>query len=157
MYLDNEVTIAGETVTKQRYGMASIHDENKTFTGDVLFTDQLRADPNGNIWDKSIETKFQDTAQVDGLTVWKSNGEVPFADMLLDFVQIGAITLEQAEFSLIQKQKDQSASLDTLFRAELFSISPKDEQLCWEKCCNSEVDIPNLQSKVSNWIGWLNR
>jgi len=118
MYLDNEVTIAGETVTKQRYGMASIHDENKTFTGDVLFTDQLRADPNGNIWDKSIETKFQDTAQVDGLTVWKSNGEVPFADMLLDFVQIGAITLEQAEFSLIQKNKDQAASLETLFRAD---------------------------------------
>ena len=66
----------------------------------------------------SIETKFQDTAQVDGLTVWKNNGEVPFSDMLLDFVQIGAITFEQAEFSLIQKQKDQSASLDTLFRAD---------------------------------------
>ena len=118
MILDNEVKIAGETVTKQRYGMASVHDENKTFTGDVLFTDQLRADPNGNIWDKSIEMQFEKTAQVDGLTVWKSNGEVPFADMLLDFVQIGAITFEQAEFSLIQKQKDQSASLDTLFRNE---------------------------------------
>ena len=116
MILDNEVKIAGETVTKQRYGMASIHDENKTFTGEVLFTDQLRADPNGNIWDKSIEMRFQDTAQVDGLTVWKSNGEVPFADMLLDFVQIGAITLEQAEFSLIQKNKDQDKSLSTLFR-----------------------------------------
>ena len=118
MYLEDRVVIAGETQDKQRFGMASIHDENKTFTGDVLFTDQLRADPNGNIWDKSIETKFQDTAQVDGLTVWKSNGEVPFADMLLDFVQIGAITLEQAEFSLIQKQKDQSASLETLYRAD---------------------------------------
>ena len=113
MYLDNEVTIAGETVRKERYGMASIHDENKTFTGDVLYKDQIR-----NSYDNSIETKFQDTAQVDGLTVWKNNGEVPFADMLLDFVQIGAITLEQAEFSLIQKQKDQSASLDTLFRAD---------------------------------------
>ena len=113
MILDNEVKIAGETVTKERYGMASIHDENKTFTGDVLFTDQLR-----NSYDNSIETKFQDTAQVDGLTVWKNNGEVPFSDMLLDFVQIGAITFEQAEFSLIQKQKDQSASLDTLFRAD---------------------------------------
>ena len=116
MYLDNEVKIAGETVTKQRYGMASVHDENKTFTGDVLFTDQLRADPNGNIWDKSIEMKFQETAQVDGLTVWKSNGEVPFADMLLDFVQIGAITFEQAEFSLIQKAKDDKASLSNLVR-----------------------------------------
>ena len=118
MILDNEVTIAGETVRKERYGMASIHDENKTFTGYVLFTNQLRADSNGNIWDKSVERNFENTAQVDGLTVWTSNGEVPFADMLLDFVQIGAITLEQAEFSLIQKQKDQDASLETLFRAD---------------------------------------
>ena len=118
MILDNEVTIAGETVRKERFGMASIHDENKTFTGYVLFTNQLRADSNGNIWDKSVEQNFEITAQVDGLTVWTSNGEVPFADMLLDFVQIGAITLEQAEFSLIQKQKDQDASLETLFRAD---------------------------------------
>ena len=118
MILDNEVTIAGETVRKERFGMASIHDENKTFTGYVLFTNQLRADSNGNIWDKSVEQNFENTAQVDGLTVWTSNGEVPFADMLLDFVQIGAITLEQAEFSLIQKQKDQDASLETLFRAD---------------------------------------
>jgi len=118
MILDRQIEIAGETQTKERFGMASIHDENKTFTGDVLFTDQLRADPNGNIWGTSIEQKFQDTAQVDGLTVWKSNGEVPFSDMLLDFVQIGAITLEQAEFSAIQKNKDASASLDTLYRAE---------------------------------------
>ena len=116
MILDNEVTIAGETVRKERYGMASIHDENKTFTGYVLFTNQLRADSNGNIWDKSVEQNFENTAQVDGLTVWTSNGEVPFADMLLDFVQIGAITFEQAEFSLIQKAKDDKASLSNLVR-----------------------------------------
>ena len=118
MILDNTITIAGETVNKERWGMAAHHDENKTFTGDVLYKSQIRTAPSGYSYDNSIETKFQDTSQVDGLTVWKSNGEVPFADMLLDFVQIGAITLEQAEFSLIQKQKDQSASLDTLFRAD---------------------------------------
>jgi len=33
-------------------------------------------------------------------------------------VQIGAITFEQAEFSLLQKQKDDSAALETLFRNE---------------------------------------
>ena len=118
MILDDTVIIAGETVNKERWGMAAHHDENKTFTGDVLYKSQIRTAPSGYSYDNSIETKFQDTAQVDGLTVWKSNGEVPFADMLLDFVQIGAITFEQAEFSLIQKQKDQSASLDTLFRAD---------------------------------------
>ena len=118
MILDNTVIIAGETVNKERWGMAAHHDENKTFTGDVLYKSQIRTAPSGYSYDNSIETKFQDTAQVDGLTVWKSNGEVPFADMLLDFVQIGAITLEQAEFSLIQKQKDQDASLETLFRAD---------------------------------------
>ena len=116
--LDSRVEIAGEIVDKQRWGFAATHDENKTFTGEVLFTDQLRADPNGNIWSRSIEQQFEETAQVDGLTVWKSNGEVPFADMLLDFVQICAITLEQAEFSLLQKQKDQSANLETLYRAD---------------------------------------
>ena len=111
--LANEVKIAGETVRKQQFGMASVRDENKTFTGDVLFTNQKQND-----FQKSIEEKFQDTAQVDGLTVWKSNGEVPFSDMLLDFVQIGAITFEQAEFSVLQKQKDEEASLATLFRAD---------------------------------------
>lgn len=113
MHLNDTVKIAGETVTKQRFGLAHSNPENRTFTGDVLFTSQKR-----NNFEKSIEEKFQDTAQVDGLTVWKSNGEVPFADMLLDFVQIGAITLEQAEFSLLQKQKDESASLKTLYRNE---------------------------------------
>jgi len=111
--LEDIVEIAGETVRKERFGMASMNDDHKTFTGDVLYTSQ-----KGNNFSKSIEEKFQDTAQVDGLTVWKSNGEVPFADMLLDFVQIGAITIEQAEFSVLQKQKDASSSLDTLFRAD---------------------------------------
>ena len=109
--LEDIVEIAGETVRKQRFGMASMNDDHKTFTGDVLYTSQ-----KGNNFSSSIEEKFQDTAQVDGLTVWKSNGEVPFTDMLLDFVQIGAITFEQAEFSAIQKNKDAEASLDTLFR-----------------------------------------
>ena len=118
MILDNTVIIAGETVNKERWGMAAHHDENKTFTGNVLYKSQIRTAPSGYSHDNSVETSFEGTAQVDGLTVWTSNGEVPFADMLLDFVQIGAITLEQAEFSLIQKQKDQSASLDTLFRAD---------------------------------------
>ena len=118
MYLKDRVVIAGQYVDKQRFGMASIHDENKTFTGDVLYKSQIRTAPSGYSYDNSIETKFQDTAQVDGLTVWKSNGEVPFADMLLDFVQIGGITLEQAEFSLLQRQKDASASLETLYRAD---------------------------------------
>tara|TARA_X000000950_G_scaffold286298_1_gene394784 strand:+ start:4765 stop:5175 length:411 start_codon:yes stop_codon:yes gene_type:complete len=113
MYLEDTIEIAGQTIRKQRFGLANSYDANRTFTGDVLFTTQKLND-----FSKSIEEKFEDTAQVDGLTVWKSNGEVPFADMLLDFVQIGRITLEQAKFSLLQKQKDSEASLATLFRAK---------------------------------------
>tara|TARA_B100002019_G_C20930766_1_gene432017 strand:+ start:78 stop:527 length:450 start_codon:yes stop_codon:yes gene_type:complete len=131
MILENEVTIAGETVRKERFGMASVHDENKTFTGNVLYKSQLPE--NHNSYDDSIETKFLDTAQVDGLTVWKSNGEVPFADMLLDFVQIGAITFEQAEFSLIQKNKDQEASIATLFRDENGNLFLGEDALNYRK------------------------
>ena len=43
-----------------------------------------------------------------------------------------------------------------LFRAELFSISPTEEQLCWERCCRSEMEIPDVQSRVARWLGWLN-
>ena len=43
-----------------------------------------------------------------------------------------------------------------LCKAELFSISPSQEQLCWERCCRSELEIPLLQSAVSRWLGWLN-
>ena len=131
--LPNEITINGDIVTKQRFGFASQYDENKTFTGEVLFTDQLRADPQGNIFSKSIEMQFEGTAQVDCLTVWQSNGEIPFADMLLDFVQIGGITLEQAEFSLIQRAKDDEASLATLFRAKDGNIYLGDDALNYRK------------------------
>ena len=103
--LPQKVEVAGEVVTKL--------GTRETFTGDPL----LKSEVVGS-YDNSIETKFEGTAQVDGLTVWTSNGEVPFADMLLDFVQIGAITMEQVEFSLRQKQKDQEASLATLFKAK---------------------------------------
>ena len=43
-----------------------------------------------------------------------------------------------------------------LFRAELFSIYPKGEQLCWEACCRSEMEVPEVQTKVSRWLSWLN-
>ena len=110
--LPETVEVAGEVVHKRLAGHLNF-ETRETFTGDPL----LKSEVVGS-YDNSIETKFEGTAQVDGLTVWTSNGEVPFADMLLDFVQIGAITMEQVEFSLRQKQKDQEASLATLFRAK---------------------------------------
>jgi hypothetical protein len=116
--LEDRVEIANEVIYREKFGMASIHDTNKTFTGNVLYKSEIRTAPGGYSYDDSVETKFGDTAQVDGLTVWKSNGEVPFCDMLLDFVDLGFITFEQAEFSAIQKNKDASASLKTLYRAE---------------------------------------
>ena len=88
----NVVEIAGEKVVRSRMG---------TFTGEK---------------ETAIPEKFEQTVQVEGLTVWRSNGEVPFSDMLLDFVSHGKITFEQAEFSALQKKKDSEASLATLFR-----------------------------------------
>ena len=43
-----------------------------------------------------------------------------------------------------------------LFRAELFSISPTEEQLCWEHNCRSEMEVPEVQSRVACWLNWLN-
>ncbi|MGB1588666.1 MAG: hypothetical protein ACPHJD_07620 [Poseidonia sp.] len=46
---------------------------------------------------------------------------------------------------------------DTQFRAELFSISPLEEQLCWVEHSPSVHDVPTIQSKVAKWMAWLNR
>ena len=44
-----------------------------------------------------------------------------------------------------------------ILKAELFSISPNEEQLSWECCCRSELDVPEIQRKVSSWLSWLNQ
>ena len=43
-----------------------------------------------------------------------------------------------------------------LLRAELFSITPKGEQLAWERCCRSEMEVPSVQNVVARWLSWLN-
>ena len=43
-----------------------------------------------------------------------------------------------------------------IMRAELFSISPSEEQLAWEIKCYSEHEVPSIQSSVSRWLRWLN-
>lgn len=57
----------------------------------------------------------------------------------------------------VDDNRSKSNEVDgVLMRAELFSISPTEEQLCWECCCRSELEVPEMQSKVSRWLGWLN-
>ena len=36
--LENTVEINGQTINKERFGMAAYDDNHKTFTGEVLFT-----------------------------------------------------------------------------------------------------------------------
>ena len=45
---------------------------------------------------------------------------------------------------------------DPLFRGELFSITPQNEQLCWLLESNEQKDLPHIQQKVSKWMAWLN-
>jgi hypothetical protein len=47
-------------------------------------------------------------------------------------------------------------STDSLFSVELFSISPREEELCYLLNCKHEHEIPDAQHEVSRWLGWLN-
>ena len=58
--LENTVEINGQTINKERFGMAAYNDNNKTFTGEVLFTSQKSK--NGG-WSQSIEEKFEDALE----------------------------------------------------------------------------------------------
>lgn len=46
---------------------------------------------------------------------------------------------------------------EPVFKAELFSISPLEEQLCWVVQGMSEVEVPQIQANVARWMAWLNR
>jgi hypothetical protein len=43
-----------------------------------------------------------------------------------------------------------------IFSAEMFSISPLEEQLHWRKECKNEYEIPQIQQVVAHWLRWLN-
>ena len=102
MILANTVEINGQTIKKERFGFAATDDNYKTFTGDVLFTSQKAKQG----WSQSIEEKFEDAVVVDDIVYWKSNGAIPFADMILDFVQIDAISPMVGELSIRTRQED---------------------------------------------------
>lgn len=46
---------------------------------------------------------------------------------------------------------------ESLFAVELFSISPRNEELCYILSCDSEEDVPTVQNEVARWLGWLNQ
>lgn len=104
MILANTVEINGQSINKERFGFAATDDNYKTFTGDVLFTSQKAKKG----WSQSIEEKFNDAKVLGGVVYWKSNGAIPFADMILDFVQIDAISMDIAEATITARQKDDS-------------------------------------------------
>ena len=113
MILENTVNIAGEEVTKEKFGLAATCELHRTFTGNVLFTKDLSTLEQN--FDKSVEQKFADAhvAEVDGVEIcfWKTNGGIPFSDMLLDFVQIGAISWDTAFNSVKARNEEDETSL----------------------------------------------
>ena len=98
--LENKVEIAGEIVKKERFGFAARNELHRTFTGNVLF------EKDAPKFHTSVEKNFEGATLLDGVVVWKSNGAIPFADMILDFVQIGAIDMETAERSVAARKAD---------------------------------------------------
>ena len=55
-----------------------------------------------------------------------------------------------------KRTKPDPEAPELLFRAELFSVTPENEQLCWVRDCVKQHDIPSAQSAISNWMQWLN-
>ena len=44
-----------------------------------------------------------------------------------------------------------------VFQIELFSVTPRHEQLTWTHCAYDEREIPPLQSAAGRWMNWLER
>ena len=125
------MTIGNETVSKQQFGMTTHRKQFElTFTGNPLLRSQVQVVDYGThvySYDDSIETDWDGAHIMDGVVVWKKSGNIPFADMLLDFVQLGVIDWEIAERSVVQKNEEQSESLKHLDVNDLGQVVMKQE------------------------------
>ena len=54
------------------------------------------------------------------------------------------------------EENQYSTENNTIYSAEMFSISPSDEHLNWLVQTNSERDVPQLQAKTARWLSYLN-
>jgi hypothetical protein len=55
-----------------------------------------------------------------------------------------------------QRKKEDREDGDPVFSTELFSVSPREEELCYMLSCHEEHDVPNMQNEVARWLCWLN-
>ena len=51
---------------------------------------------------------------------------------------------------------EETARDGVVFSVELFSISPREEELCFMLECQKEHEIPTAQREAARWLGWLN-
>jgi len=56
----------------------------------------------------------------------------------------------------LRKQPDPDLP-GAVFQIELFSVTPRHEQLSWTHCAHNEREIPSLQSAAGRWMNWLER
>ena len=54
------------------------------------------------------------------------------------------------------RRNDAPPTDDIVFAVELFSISPREEELCFMLECNQEHEVPSAQREAARWLGWLN-
>lgn len=54
------------------------------------------------------------------------------------------------------EDKRDNPEKDHVFRVELFSITPAEEQLCWIRQSKEINEISELQITAASWLKWLN-
>ncbi|PXY74432.1 MAG: hypothetical protein CXX81_21330, partial [Methanobacteriota archaeon] len=55
-----------------------------------------------------------------------------------------------------KRNSDEQEEGEPIFSTELFSISPRGEELCYILSCEEEHEVPTIQTEVANWLSWLN-
>ena len=105
-------------------------------------------------------------AMLDGSDVMMHDVQ-PLTGAALLFLPMGVVKVEPTTRSMrhyprsllhlfIDDQRLEALAEGPLFRVELFSISPADEQLCWLFECYVEEDVPTAQAAAARWMRWLN-
>ena len=137
------------------------HEEVQAFLDDVS---SLKLAKKQNDWYQIDVSAILDGCEIQGHEIDEASGDsLVFLKSSLLFCSPDLGVMRHYPRSLIhcfvEDKRSANPALDHrfLFKAELFSVTPDSEQLCWIRACKSHNEVPFIQSVVSGWMKWLNQ
>jgi len=99
-----------------------------------------------------LKEQFQDAYIKDNIVFWKSNDRSPFDDMLNDWFDLGLITVDQVNNTIMDKERqDLEAIIQYVNHRETNGYSNEEKSEIWNEIGADAVDVLTGKRIFGKW------